>query len=404
LVNQASTKLRQSKNGFDPQQGLVLLTIAGIVFRSEVAVLLATHTLCLLYRRRLRLSQVVSSAVMGLSAGIVLTVTVDSFFWQRFPLWPELHAFIFNVVEGKSSEWGVSPAYEYFVVSLPKLQFNPVTFLIAMPIALATPILRRRSLDILVPAYAFVAILSIQPHKEWRFVVYALPPLTAVAASGADWIWKQRAKGSVAVQTTAFLLAVSIPLSIAAGLASLVISSVNYPGAVALHRLHGRPNIPQGHLNVHMDTLSCMTGVTRFLQMPETSPLGNTTWSYDKTDDAETLLNLEFWDRFDFVLAGNPEKAIGAWEIVDTITGYAGIVRVQTKEELASQLHAVQNTMPYISRASEDRWRTPGMVGPLFLDRWNTLGTWLQSITGGRWLTVRLEPKIHILQRTEGVL
>lgn len=36
-----------------------------------------------------------------------LTILVDSYFWGRYPLWPELYAVYFNVYQGKSSEWGV---------------------------------------------------------------------------------------------------------------------------------------------------------------------------------------------------------------------------------------------------------------------------------------------------------
>ena len=32
---------------------------------------------------------------------------IDSYFWKQWPLWPELHGILFNVVQGKSSEWGV---------------------------------------------------------------------------------------------------------------------------------------------------------------------------------------------------------------------------------------------------------------------------------------------------------
>ena len=37
-----------------------------------------------------------------------MTVCIDSYFWDSWPLWPELNGIIFNVVRGKSSEWGVS--------------------------------------------------------------------------------------------------------------------------------------------------------------------------------------------------------------------------------------------------------------------------------------------------------
>jgi alpha-1,6-mannosyltransferase len=39
-----------------------------------------------------------------------LTVAVDSYFWGRGAVWPELSGLYFNVYEGKSAEWGVSDA------------------------------------------------------------------------------------------------------------------------------------------------------------------------------------------------------------------------------------------------------------------------------------------------------
>jgi len=38
----------------------------------------------------------------------VITVGTDSYFWKRWPLWPEFSGFYFNVFQGKSSDWGVS--------------------------------------------------------------------------------------------------------------------------------------------------------------------------------------------------------------------------------------------------------------------------------------------------------
>ena len=40
-------------------------------------------------------------------APTALTTFIDSYFWDEQLLWPELHGVIFNVVEGKSAEWGV---------------------------------------------------------------------------------------------------------------------------------------------------------------------------------------------------------------------------------------------------------------------------------------------------------
>lgn len=35
-----------------------------------------------------------------------VSIPVDSLFWQRWT-WPEAESILFNVVEGKSSDWGV---------------------------------------------------------------------------------------------------------------------------------------------------------------------------------------------------------------------------------------------------------------------------------------------------------
>lgn len=47
-----------------------------------------------------------------------LTTLVDSYFWQEWLLWPELHGVIFNVVEGKSAEWGVRVAVTILCIPL----------------------------------------------------------------------------------------------------------------------------------------------------------------------------------------------------------------------------------------------------------------------------------------------
>lgn len=39
---------------------------------------------------------------------LVASFIFDSFFWQKDVL-PELTSFIFNVAQGQSSNWGVSP-------------------------------------------------------------------------------------------------------------------------------------------------------------------------------------------------------------------------------------------------------------------------------------------------------
>src|SRR5437879_4436780 len=83
---------------------LTLITIAGIIFRSELALLLATNTLFLLLTKRIRIQQeIIPAGIIGVVIGLTATVVVDSYFWQQFPLWPEFAAFKFNVLSGQAS-------------------------------------------------------------------------------------------------------------------------------------------------------------------------------------------------------------------------------------------------------------------------------------------------------------
>lgn len=44
----------------------------------------------------------------------------------------------------------------------------------------------RRARRLGYPSIAFIGLLSLLEHKEWRFIVYAIPPLNICAASGIE--------------------------------------------------------------------------------------------------------------------------------------------------------------------------------------------------------------------------
>ncbi|SRR6266702_373782 len=48
-----------------------------------------------------------SARICTRSHTAALTVLIDSYFWDHWPLWPELFSIYFNVYKGKSVEWGV---------------------------------------------------------------------------------------------------------------------------------------------------------------------------------------------------------------------------------------------------------------------------------------------------------
>jgi len=378
------------------KKALFLLTVVGVVFRSELAIVLGAHTVWLLLNRRLPVTGVIPPGLLGLGVGLCVTVSVDSFFWQKFPLWPEFTGFIYNVMEGKSADWGTSPLLYYIVSALPRLYLNPLTYLLCIPMALNNPATEGPALDMLIPNLAFIIIYSFQPHKEWRFIVYAIPPLTAVAAMGASWIWTRRAKNAAYRLLTLGLLASTVA-SVVGSVGVSLVSSFNYPGAHALNYLHASAEGSKPDIRVHMDTLSCMTGVTRFLQIPQTGTHG-TRWFYDKTEDEERLLHPSFWNQFDYVLAERPEKAIGGWEVMYTVEGFTGFSTLRPGQGLRHS----RNTIASLRRLVNPEKRSWIDLKDGLYEVWTGIEQVLRSrVTRGWWLEARMEPRIRILKSTK---
>eukprot|EP01135_Chromosphaera_perkinsii_P006583 Nk52_evm8s553 gene=Nk52_evmTU8s553 len=192
---------------------------------------------------RHQLTNVVWWGLTGFAFGVVLTVSVDSYFWKlvnhhidpfvnlgymlninfypdgsilnryvmhlwhampEWAWWPELEVFIFNVVLNKSSEWGTEPGLWYFTSALPRGMMGSF---ILLPIGLLMS-----TVGVLIKkAYAnrtrsgrsmynkevqgvlelgmllFVTLLSTLPHKELRFIIYSFAPFTLCSAVLMDW-------------------------------------------------------------------------------------------------------------------------------------------------------------------------------------------------------------------------
>jgi alpha-1,6-mannosyltransferase len=381
---------------------LYLLTIAGVVFRSELALLVGTITLVLLITQRVSIVKVIIPAGLGgLIIGLLCTVPIDSFFWQSVPLWPEWIAFYYNTIQGHSADWGVSPWHFYFLNALPRLLLNPAIYLLCIPVAVLNAATRPRSLHLLVPLLTFVALYSFLPHKEWRFIIYVIPGLTGVASAGASWIWTRRSKSPI----YAFLslsLALSVLGSFAASGALLALSSLNYPGGMAMQALHQNVSVHQNHVHVYADNLACQTGVTRFLEvhsapqtlrgvLDEQHELQARTWTYDKTEDPSLLLDPLFWAKFDYVLAERPEKVIGSWEVVHVVYGFGGVRVLKPGQGSGDILEEVNS-----GRAEA------ALAGGHWTDRvagvWKVLeGVLREKVLRGYWVEVRMEPRIRIL-------
>jgi alpha-1,6-mannosyltransferase len=365
---------------------LAVLTAAGVIFRSELAVLVASQTLYLLATRRVSLVKtVISAGVTGAIVGLLITVPIDSFFWQQYLLWPEWVGFYYNTILGHSSNWGTSPWHYYLLTSLPKLLFNPLIYTVLVPLAVAAPATRRPAVALLVPGLTFVGAYSLLPHKEWRFVVYIVPAFTAVGAMGASWIWNRRSK-SIVYSILSLLLLASVAASFAASSALLVISQMNYPGGEAMTLLREMTINSSQPLQVYADNLACQTGVTRFLESRKEKINGQAKWNFDKTENETSLLDPMFWHQFDYVLVEHQERTIGKWDVVEVVTALDGLRFIRPGMEMEASEDAVDNIL---LQGRHDMWQLWDRIGEVIREKF----------TRGWWITVKIVPKIKILRR-----
>ncbi|KAI1402376.1 glycosyltransferase family 22 protein [Hypoxylon fuscum] len=362
------------------------LTIAAAVFRSELAILLVTVALYGLALGHVSLRRIITTVVIFVIAFLVPTIPIDSYFWQK-PLWPELWGFYYNAILGSSSEWGVSPWHYYFTSAIPKILANPLSTVALIPYALWNTGTRRQVLPLLVPSLLFVAIYSIQPHKEARFIFYVAPPFTAAAALAANYVFTRRTKSAGFLLASVAVVG-SVLLSFGISTVMLIVSSLNYPGGEALSELRNLVSSSSPDLQtvmVHTDVLSCMTGVTLFGQHPyppnNPRPANEISFNFDKTEDESILRSPKFWEKFDYVLAEDPVKALGPWETVGVVEGYAGVEIMRPGISSKGDIESGQDKVfgrGHLVRRVKDATR---------------------ALTGGWWVGPKMEPKIHILKK-----
>ncbi|EGV64521.1 hypothetical protein CANTEDRAFT_104497 [Yamadazyma tenuis ATCC 10573] len=292
--------------------GLTWLAFIGIVFRLEIGVLgfIAAIVFSLVFGQ----SNVFTNLILlafGTFFGAALSFLVDSHFWG-YNVIPELSAFVFNVVEGKSADWGVEPYAAYFKKYIPQL-FSPPVVLLLLPLGLLSDpsddglvvlddhkqVIHRPSWNSLralfISAILFVAVMSIQPHKEWRFIIYIVPALTLVAGYGISSL-VDKSLTSWSRRVTVFVMVAFVGVSFISSCSKAYISSFNYPGGEALrlvNQLAVNSNSSKQIL-IHLDVPTCMTGASRF------GELHNQRVVYDKTEDPSELNKI--WEHIDFLV------------------------------------------------------------------------------------------------------
>jgi len=281
------------------QAALSTLTVGTVIFRFDLLLLLAPLTLLVAARRQLPLATIAATGIGSGAAALLPTLLLDSLLWRR-PLWPEGEVLLANTVGNMSANYGTSPAGWYFYSALPR------ALSLAYPLALASLPLVPRAREYVGVALCFVALYSLLPHKELRFILYAAPLLNAGAAAALAHLFARlppRNAKTAGRRTAAVLGRAAIAASLAGSLALAccftAAARLNYPGAHALLALHAS-SPPRGTRGprVHVGVEAAISGVSRFLELPPP-------WQYSK---AEGLAPAQL-TRFSHLLTGANDDA-----------------------------------------------------------------------------------------------
>lgn len=287
---------------------IIILAVGIALFRSELVLLLAPTLLHILVT--LSLPSFQRACLYALFAAVptaIISIVIDSHFWRRL-VYPELEVFLFNIAGG-SVAWGTSPWHWYFSSALPR------ALGLAYPLAISTVFRERDTRPLGIIVFSFVALYSILPHKELRFVFYALPALNVLAAQSIAALvaFITRVAHSVSLRksigsrlTIRAVVALALLIATFVGSACMTIVSTgascsNYPSAYALRALHTmeKNRLKPMHecarrIMVHVDVAAAVDGISQFAYDMGECPR----WRYSKREDVQNVK----WEDFDYLV------------------------------------------------------------------------------------------------------
>ncbi|TPX33102.1 hypothetical protein SmJEL517_g03915 [Synchytrium microbalum] len=333
----SNSKPKQLTEGLTQMIQIFCFTAA--VLRAEISVFAASIILVEWILHPSIISQSIIVGYQAAAMSVAMTVSVDMYFWNELWMWPEAKSFIYNVVYGKSSNWGVEPWHAYFSMHLPKLM--PL----ALPISIYGVVIsfsgssNAKIRKYLIPALMYVSMYSILPHKEWRFVIYVIPLFNMAASVSLVSILKSTNNHSSKMLLTGSILAALLS-TFTYSLLQLYVSSMNYPGGIALARLHTLYP-PSTQLYIHLDTYTCTTGASLFGQL-------NNEWKYSKYENHTSLSEyVDFGYTHLITEHASNHTTGGEWKVVSQINGYSGLRIGSVRQWVSEQVQ---------------RWRTRELV------------------------------------------